>query len=267
MSLQLLITLNEQQAIKPISTNSENRFNQIMLETQANDLQELLGFRLYNDLVRNRTTYKYLRLLNGTDWDYCGQTIHMSGLKYVLAHYFFSNYTRENGVNDTFSGHITHNWNEGERVSDNHRREIEKRAREIAFKYWNEVKLYLDNNSSTYKYWCYSTKGQVFKPKMKRLSRPVTNTERKYRIDRPIITETTEIEEAMNYENIIKTLTAGVNNFTNPFIFPVIPRALTVKDSQGVNVGVSWGINQADGSYWIDTGIEITDAQIYIEGV
>lgn len=174
--MALLITYNEQQTIKPIASNSQIRFAQIMEETQINELQDLLGFQLYQDLIKNPTDSKYATLLNGVDWTYNDQVIHMSGLKYVLAHYFFANYTRENQYKDTFSGHVSHNIPESNRVNDIEKNRIEKRARETAYKFWREVKLYLDNNGNTYAYWNRSSDSKVFRPKMKRLTQVQTNS-------------------------------------------------------------------------------------------
>lgn len=178
--MALLITFSEQQTIKPISANSEVRFAQIMEETQINELQELLGFKLYQDLTQNPTKEIYLDLLNGKVWEYCGQQIKMNGLKYVLAHYFYSNYIEENPLHDTYSGHMIHEIDEARTAPDTKLHKLKKRARETASKFWMEVKLYLDNNSDTYEYWRCSKRHGVFNPKIERLSKTETNTEEYY---------------------------------------------------------------------------------------
>lgn len=183
--MSLLITFSEQQNIKPISPNSEPRFAQIMKETQINELQELLGFQLYQDLIQNPTSTNNNLLLNGAIWEYCGQKIKMHGLKYVLAHYFYSNYSRENKNHDTYSGQMIHQIAEAQHVSIQELNGIKKRARETASKFWQEVKLFLDNNTNSYPYWfCDKKRKGVFKPKISRLSRPVTNSEYEYMLSK-----------------------------------------------------------------------------------
>ena len=178
--MALLITFSEQQEIKPIASNSEDRFAQIMEETQINELQDLLGFQLYQDLTQNPTDSKYVTLLDGTTFTYCNQTIEMQGLKTVLAHYFFANYTRENGLQDTFSGHRIHQFPESNPINDVDKKKIESRARETAYKFWREVELYLNENRTTYEYWRCGPARKVFAPKIKRSSRPIMSTDFKF---------------------------------------------------------------------------------------
>lgn len=173
--MALLITSSECKTIKPFSDNNDSRYSQIMEEVQINELQDLLGFELYQDLINNPTSAQNVILLDGVDWEYNDQTIKMHGLKYVLAHYFYAVYTREIRKQDTFSGLVQHNFDESNQVSENDRRLTESRARETAAKFWNEVKLYLDNNSDTYTYWYCRGKRKVFNPKVRRLTKLHTN--------------------------------------------------------------------------------------------
>ncbi len=173
--MTLLITFNEQQSIKKISANNEDSFADIMEEVQTNELQDLLGFELYQDLINNPTSAKNVILLDGTTWIYNSQSIVMKGLKYVLAHYFIAQYAEEIRKKDTFSGYVKHNFDESNQVNENDRHKTEKRARETAAKFWNEVKLYLDNHNDTYTYWNCTESKTVFHPKIKRLTKLHTN--------------------------------------------------------------------------------------------
>jgi|GEM_PF-2384636 len=173
--MALLITETETRTIKPFSENNSDRFEEIMEEVQINELQDLLGFELYQDLINNPASPQNAILLNGTIWTYNDQSLKMHGLKYVLAHYFNANYTREIRKQDTFSGLVQHNFDESNQVSENDRRLTESRARETAAKFWNEVRLYLDNNSDTYTYWYCGSGRKVFRPKMRRLTKLHTN--------------------------------------------------------------------------------------------
>ena len=54
----LLWTYANQQTIKPIAANfPQTKFEQIMEETQVEDLQKLLGFEFYQDIIQNSGDY------------------------------------------------------------------------------------------------------------------------------------------------------------------------------------------------------------------
>lgn len=205
-----LITFSQQQTIKPISANNEDRFEQIMLETENTELQDLLGLELYNDVVLNPTTTENARLIAGLSWEYGNATIKMHGLKYVLAYYFYANYIYESDLQDTFSGVKIHRFDESNDADKSRKDKQAKRARENSGKYWTEVKLYLDNNSSDYPLWNCSATRKTYKPKISRLSRPIMNTDfSTFNIDR--ITSTPQPDEAVTpLENFgVITLSAG----------------------------------------------------------
>ena len=174
--MALLITYNEAQAIKSFSANNEDRFEDIMNEVQINELQELLGFQLYQDLTNNPTSAQNVILLDGVEWSYNDQTIKMNGLKHVLAHYFIANYTEEIKKQDTFSGYVKHDFQESNPTTVNEDHKTIKRARETAAKFWNEVKLYLDYNNNTYTYWNCADSQSFTKPKIRRLTKLHTNS-------------------------------------------------------------------------------------------
>lgn len=173
--MALLITYSEQQTIKPISENNQSRFAQIMEEVQINELQELLGIELYQDLINNPTSAQNVILLDGTTWTYNSQSIVMKGLKYVLAHYFIAPYVDEIPKQDTFSGYVKHNFDESNQTNENEKHATKKRARETAMKFWREVELYLDNHQDTYTYWKCANSKNFARPKMRRLTRLHTN--------------------------------------------------------------------------------------------
>lgn len=172
-----LITFSQQQAIKPISSNNEQRFSSIMQDTETNELQDLLGMQLYNDMILYPTKTTNKRLLDGLSWVYGDAQLQMNGLKYVLAWYFYANYIHESDLQDTFSGVVVHNFDESRAADKSRKDKYASRARETAGKYWAEVKLYLDNNSDDYPLWLCDNKRKVFKPLIRRLSRPTMNTD------------------------------------------------------------------------------------------
>lgn len=163
-----LINYTTQQAIKPISANNEDRFEQIMVETEIKDLQPLLGVSLYQDLIQNSAEPKYVTLIEGTTWTLNGKPYIMKGLKYVIAYLFYANYVEQVAIADTFSGFVQHTFAESQHVEAVEKRRIASMNREIAARYWEECRLYLSNNIATYTE--YMADGEkVFSPKIQRL--------------------------------------------------------------------------------------------------
>lgn len=163
-----LINYTEQQQVKPISDNNAERFEQIMLETEVKDLQPLLGMSLYQDLIQDPTAARYVTLKDGATWTLSGKSYKMMGLKYVLAYLFYANYVEQVAIADTFSGMVQHTFAESQHIETSEKRRIASMNREIAARYWEEVKLYIENNLSTYPE--YKMDGQrVFSPKIDRL--------------------------------------------------------------------------------------------------
>lgn len=163
-----IVNYTEQQQVKPISDNNAERFDQIMVETEVKDLQPLLGMSLYQDLIQDPTSAKYVTLKDGATWTLSGKSYKMMGLKYVLAYLFYANYVEQVATVDTFSGMVQHTFAEAKRAESSEIRRIASMNREIAARYWEEVKLYIENNLSTYPE--YKMDGTaVFNPKIDRL--------------------------------------------------------------------------------------------------
>ena len=163
-----IVNYTEQQQVKPISDNNAERFDQIMVVTEVKDLQPLLGMSLYQDLIQDPTAAKYVTLKDGATWILSGKTYKMMGLKYVLAYLFYANYVEQVATVDTFSGMVQHTFAEAQRAESSEIRRIASMNREIAARYWEEVKLYIENNLATYPE--YKMDGTaVFNPKIDRL--------------------------------------------------------------------------------------------------
>jgi hypothetical protein len=75
----LLLSFNEQNTIKPISLNNEDRYNQIATEVESLELDKLLGYAFYQAVAANPENYT--DLLNG-----CSFVVHRR--KQYLRHIF-----------------------------------------------------------------------------------------------------------------------------------------------------------------------------------
>ena len=163
-----LINYTTQQLIKPISENNAGRFEQIMVETEIKDLQPLLGVSLYQDLIQNSAEPKYVTLIEGTTWTLNGKPYIMKGLKYVIAYLFYANYVEQVAIADTFSGFVQHTFAESQHVEAVEKRRIASMNREIAARYFEEVRMYMNHANVTYSE--YIGDGEkVFSPKIQRL--------------------------------------------------------------------------------------------------
>lgn len=137
----MIWTLDEQQMIRPISTNNYDKFSYLQKEVEDNDLQLYLGFEFYQELLRN--TENYATLLNGGVYYQGGVAYRFAGLKSVCAYLLYARYIRQSYLQDTFSGFVQHTGNDFQRVSAEELRNQEARNKEIAGTYWDECLRYL----------------------------------------------------------------------------------------------------------------------------
>lgn len=136
-----LWTIAEQQAIKPLDKNNTNKFAQLQLEVEANDIQKYLGFEFYQELKRNINSYSIL--LNGGEYEKGGKKYSFSGLKTVCCFLLYARYVRSSYINDTFSGLVEHTGDGFQRISKDEIKNQEERYLEIAGTLWDECVDYL----------------------------------------------------------------------------------------------------------------------------
>lgn len=143
-----LWTIAEQQAIKPLDKNNTNRFGQLQLEVEANDIQKYLGFEFYQEVKRNLPSYSLL--LEGGNYEKAGKTYTFSGLKTVCCFLLYARYVRSSYINDTFSGLVEHTGDGFQRISKDEIKNQEERYLEIAGTLWDECVDYLQTMQVPY---------------------------------------------------------------------------------------------------------------------
>ena len=156
MSQTILITRTDIAQYVQISDSIyDDVLNQHILDAQFSDIQKLIGSDFYNDLARNYTADNYQTLLNGGIYDYNGITYTNVGLKAVLVRYFYSRYVLFGGYTDTpFS--FVEKLNDNSKIVDNNgKKTVSKMNEQMSFTYWENVKQFLDRNSSDYTFWDY----------------------------------------------------------------------------------------------------------------
>lgn len=138
------------QIAKTTNETSLNVLNQFIDDAHFVDLRPLLGDEFYNDLMRNYTSVAYQTLLKGGDYVYGGTTYTNYGLIPVLVHYAHSRYVLYGSQIDTPFSFVEKTNDNSQIVSLNSKKSTAKNSEQIAFNYWENVKLFLDRNSTTY---------------------------------------------------------------------------------------------------------------------
>ena len=135
------------------STHALKRINQHINDAQFMDLQRLLGADFYNDLERNITATNYVTLLDGGTYTYNNTTYTNVGLKVVLAHYAYSRYVLNGSQVDTAFGYVQKSNDNSVPVTLEAKKNMSKMNEQVAFNYWENVKLFLDRNTTAYPLW------------------------------------------------------------------------------------------------------------------
>ena len=156
--MALLWTYTEQQTIKAISANQpEALFDKLGEEVQVEDLQNMLGFKFYQDIVQNPDSTANAALLDGGTYTVSAVTYFYLGLKYVLAYLFYAKYVKNSFKKDTYGGFVGKQFEESRQLNNGDEANFHKEARKVAFKYWEECEQFIKANSSDYPYYCTDT--------------------------------------------------------------------------------------------------------------
>lgn len=171
-----LITLTQQNQIKPISQNWANttkvsggitNFVQMQKEVEGLELKELLGASFLLDIQTNPTDAKYTRLLDGYTFEnYNGNNVRFEGIVYQLAYMNYSKYVRISGIADTMIGMARKTRDESTDLSEPDKRNEQNDARRIAMQDFEIMKLYLDENTDTYELWQCTNRKNIYTPKL-----------------------------------------------------------------------------------------------------
>ena len=101
-----LWTLADQMRVKPISDNNIDRFTQLQMEVEYNDIVQYLGAEFYQELKRNLANYT--DLMNGGTYLYNGVAYEFAGLKTMFCYLLYARYVRDSYIQDTFNGLVRH---------------------------------------------------------------------------------------------------------------------------------------------------------------
>jgi hypothetical protein len=170
MSISTKIISRQQiQIYKQLSKSVyDDKLNQIILETQFQDLRPLLGERFFNDILNKveASSTDYDDLLDGNTYTYQGITYTNYGLRCVLSNYIYARYTIFGDIIDnSFGQSIKMNVNESQPVSASIKKSLYQMNRDLAYNYWLNVRDYIVRNNTTYDLYndCYTSTNKTFK--------------------------------------------------------------------------------------------------------
>ena len=138
-----LITRSEIQQYKQISKSIfEDKLDELIIDAQFNDLQPLIGERLFNAILE--TPLDYADLLNGSVYTYSGITYTNYGLKSVLANYVYARYAMFGDLIDNPFGITSKlNVNESKPIDYAFKKNLYANNRSNAFNLWLNVERFL----------------------------------------------------------------------------------------------------------------------------
>jgi len=161
--MSLILTYEQQQSIKAISTNNAHRYEQIAAEIEETDLKALLGTPLLQAI--QETPENHTNLLDGDTFEDCnGNTIKHKGLRYVLAYLNYAKYISESSVQDTFSGFAVKQMEDSNPANEGTILRLKKENQKIAMTEWELIKEYLTEKK--YYLWYISKSKKPHMPKM-----------------------------------------------------------------------------------------------------
>ena len=160
-TLALLWLYSDQETIKPISENNEQKWAQMADEVQTVKLKELMGPDFYQDVTQNPTGTWNAKLINGDTYTKNAITYEFKGLKYVLSYLFYARYIMEINAQDTFSGLMEADNDNARHVSFAQKKNMSGEMRGIAEDHWKDCQDFVCANSSEFPYAKFKTSGKI----------------------------------------------------------------------------------------------------------
>jgi len=151
--ITLLINRSDIEPYAQIALNAreENMLFPHILAAQNVDIKPVLGASLFTDLLYNRTTAKYVTLLDGgTYTDADGNFITFQGLKAALSCFTFARYTLAKNAIDTPFGMVAKKSEYSEQTDPKIIMSVASEKRNEGGVYLQECLKYIEENPATY---------------------------------------------------------------------------------------------------------------------
>lgn len=145
------ITLSE---YWPLSKNmNNNRVDPHILRAQQKQLKPFLGEALYYDLVTNPETGNYPDLIDGTEYEYGGNTIFFNGLKPLLAAWAYAGMIKENPLHINRAGNKNKDEENSVEIAAATIAIKSNEAKSEAVRLQDETQRFLDTMRANYPLW------------------------------------------------------------------------------------------------------------------
>ncbi len=151
--IQLITRTDISDYVQISDTVYDNVLNEHINNAQFIDVQKLMGADFFNDLIRNPTDANYVSLLDEGDYIHKGTTYTNYGLRAVIVYYTNSRYKLSGSQTDTPFGLVEKVTSDSTPVADSSKKTAHKMNQQIAYNYWENVRLFLDRNSDDYPLW------------------------------------------------------------------------------------------------------------------
>lgn len=152
----LLITLQDLQAIRPTAELDEERVSVYMNEAQTIDLQNLIGHSLYVDMMDNLNLQKYTDLIDGKKYTINGQPFDFKGLKPFLSYMTLSRFIVSNPINIVRFGVVKKLNSQSEPVSSAELMAEVNQLKSSGETHGSMILRFLNDFSTTYPYFKYA---------------------------------------------------------------------------------------------------------------
>jgi hypothetical protein len=138
-----LVNRDDIALFKQISkTVVDAKLNDVIIQTQIDDIRPLLGESLFNDLMNDVSSYS--DLMDGGTYTYNGITYTNYGLKAVISYYVYARYMMFGAVIDTPFGLVEKLNNQDSKPVDySIKKSLYQTNRQSAFNIWLTVRDYL----------------------------------------------------------------------------------------------------------------------------
>ena len=148
---KILLTIDEfRESIDLQKSYNVPRFQGYVRRVQREYLREVLSPALYFDMFSKIDETNYQNLINGTTYEDDGNTVEYFGINIFLTYHVAALMVEEGEIQFTESG--THEYNNIYSVNAK-RKDVVNRYNKSAIDAANEIKCYLDNNSSDFPLW------------------------------------------------------------------------------------------------------------------
>lgn len=149
-----LITATEFASFRNISVKrDDSKIDEAISLAQQSDLVEILG-DFYFDVVKNAADAAYAELMDGSEFEYCGEQYEHAGIKKLLADFTYARYVYMKPVNDTAFGIMIKQTEDGNPVDRNLIRDLAKQAQVDGGNKFKFIEYYILSKPDTFSRYC-----------------------------------------------------------------------------------------------------------------